>query len=170
MALLVCVPKVETQKYLREKVNSNPGFSYAGIANGLFLDWGLKVGFILNLASHSATLYNGGDVPFSTTTLAAVARATLAIIKNQDRTANQILYIHSAVTTQNKLIQYARDKNGKEWNTSIKDTEEIRRKVWQSWPKVQRATSWRPWTDSAQPPHGIRTMVVTSQVAWIMTW
>jgi uncharacterized protein YbjT (DUF2867 family) len=126
VVLPVCAPKVDTQKYLQEKANSNRGFSYTGIANGLFLDWGLRVGFILNPASHAATLYNGGDVPFSTTTLADVAKAILGVIKNQDQTANRILYIHSAVTTQNKLIQYAKDKDGKEWDTISKDTEEIR--------------------------------------------
>jgi uncharacterized protein YbjT (DUF2867 family) len=124
--LPVCVPKVGTQKYLQEKVNSNPGFSYTGIANGLFLDWGLKVGFILDPASHSATLYNGGDVPFSATTLADVAKAVAGVIKNQDQTADRILYIHSTLTTQNKLIQYAKEKDDKEWHTTSKNTEEVR--------------------------------------------
>ncbi|KAI9730321.1 MAG: hypothetical protein M1818_008224 [Claussenomyces sp. TS43310] len=109
-----------------EKANSNREFSYTGIANGLFLDWGLRMGFIINPASHAATLYNGGDVPFSTTTLADVATATLGVIKSQDQTANRILYIHSAVTTQNNLIQYAKDQEGKQWHTISKDTEEIR--------------------------------------------
>ncbi|TVY57476.1 Isoflavone reductase IRL-like protein [Lachnellula cervina] len=103
--LPVCEPKVATQKHLQEKANSNLGFSYTGIANGLFLDWGLKVGFILNPASHSATLYNGGDVPFSTTTLADIAKAILGIIGNLEETANRIVYVQSAVTTQNTLIR-----------------------------------------------------------------
>ncbi|TVY25550.1 Isoflavone reductase-like protein [Lachnellula hyalina] len=129
VVLPVCEPKVNTQKYLQEKANSNPEFSYTGIANGLFLDWGLKVGFILNLALHSATLYNGGDVPFSTTMLGDVAKAILGVIDNLEQTANRILYIHSAVTTQNTLIQYAKDEDSKEWNTSIKDTDEIRQEA-----------------------------------------
>lgn len=127
VVLPVCMPKVDTQRYLQEKSNSNPGFSYTGNANGLFLDWGLKVGFILNPESHTETLYNGGDVSFSTTTLADVAKAILGVIKNKDRTANPILYVHSVVTTQNKLIQYAKEKVSKEWHMLIKDTEEMRR-------------------------------------------
>jgi hypothetical protein len=123
--LPVCVPKVDTQRYLQEKASSNKGFSYTGIANGLFLDWGLKEGFIINPASHTATLYNGGDVPFSTTTLTDVAKAILGVIKNPDETKNRILYIHSTVTTQNKLIQYAKDKDGKEWQIVSKDTKNI---------------------------------------------
>jgi uncharacterized protein YbjT (DUF2867 family) len=124
--LPVCAPKVETQKYLQEKATSNPEFSWTGIANGLFLDWGLKVGFILSPAKHAAVLYKGGDVSFSTTTLADVAGAILSVIKNQEQTANRIIYVHSAVTTQNKLIRYAKENDGKEWQITTKDTEEIR--------------------------------------------
>jgi len=69
--LPVCAPKVDTQKYFQEMADSNDGC----IANGLFLNWGIRVGFIINPASHSATLYNGGDVPLGTTTLADVAKA-----------------------------------------------------------------------------------------------
>jgi uncharacterized protein YbjT (DUF2867 family) len=61
--LPVCAPKAATQKYLLEKSNANSSFTYTGIANGLFLDWGLEVGFIVNPAKQTARLYNGGDVP-----------------------------------------------------------------------------------------------------------
>ncbi|RYP75072.1 hypothetical protein DL770_007483 [Monosporascus sp. CRB-9-2] len=124
--LPVCAPKAATRRYLLEKSNSNPGFTYTSIANGLFLDWCLKAGIILNLAQHTATLYNGGDVPFSATILADVAKAVLGVIAHQDETANRVVYIHSALVTQNRLIQYAKDKDGREWDTVVKDTEEVR--------------------------------------------
>ncbi|KAI0129817.1 oxidoreductase CipA-like protein [Xylariales sp. AK1849] len=124
--LPVCAPKAATQKYLLEKSKANPSFTYTAIANGLFLDWGLKVGFIVDPAKHTATLYNGGDVPFSTTNLADVAKAVVGVIDNQAQTANRIVYIHSALATQNKLIQYAKEKDGIDWDTSCRDTEEIR--------------------------------------------
>ncbi|KAI1627161.1 hypothetical protein EDD37DRAFT_621543 [Exophiala viscosa] len=125
--LPVCAPKAATQKYLEAKAQANPGFSWTGIANGLFLDWGLQVGFIIDTVRHTATLYSGGDIPFSTTTLADVARAVLGVIRNQDETADRLLYIHSTVTTQNKLIGYAKEKDGKTWRTTCKDTEDLRR-------------------------------------------
>ncbi|KAF2870222.1 oxidoreductase CipA-like protein [Massariosphaeria phaeospora] len=126
MQLPVCVPKVATQKYLLEKSNTNPGFTYTGIANGMFLDWGLQVGMIADVAKHTATLYNGGDVPFSATTLADVVKAVCGVIGNQDQTANRIVYVHSAVVTQKQLIRYAKEKDGKEWETTVKKTEDIR--------------------------------------------
>jgi hypothetical protein len=126
VGLPVCVPKVETQKYLLEKSKENPGFTYTCIANGLFLDWGLKAGIILDLAKHEATLYNGGDVPFSATNLVDIAKVVLGVIEHQAKTANRIVYIHSTVVTQNRLIQYAKEKDGKTWNTTVKYTEEVR--------------------------------------------
>ncbi|CRG83599.1 hypothetical protein PISL3812_00953 [Talaromyces islandicus] len=125
--LPVCAPKVDTQKYLQEKSKSNPGFTYTAIANGLFLDWGLKMNLILNLAEHSAILYNGGDVPFSTTNLADVATAVLGVIHHQPQTANRVVYVHSALVTQNELIQFAKEIDGKDWVTKTQDTEDIRK-------------------------------------------
>lgn len=125
--LPVCAPKVETQKYLQQWSKSNPDFTYTAIANGLFLDWGLKMNLILNMAEHKAILYNSGNVPFSTTNLADVATAVLGVIRYQPQTANRIVYIQSALVTQNELIQYAKDIDGKDWVTNIQDTEEIRK-------------------------------------------
>ncbi|KAJ5584017.1 uncharacterized protein N7459_003817 [Penicillium hispanicum] len=125
--LPVCEPKVATQRYLIEKSIEHPGFSYSGIANGLFLDWCIKEGIIINPADRTATLYNGGDVPFSVTKLADVAKAVLGVIHNTAKTANRLLFVHSAVTTQSKLIQYAKEMEDREWKTDTKDTEEVRR-------------------------------------------
>jgi uncharacterized protein YbjT (DUF2867 family) len=125
--LPVCAPKVDTQKYLQEMSKSNPNFTYTAIANGLFLDWGLKMNFILNMGEHSAILYNGGNVPFSTTNLTDVATAVLGVIRHQPQTANRIVYIHSALVTQNELIQYSKEIDGKDWKTNIQDTEDIRK-------------------------------------------
>ncbi|KAJ4292520.1 hypothetical protein N0V90_009183 [Kalmusia sp. IMI 367209] len=124
--LPVCMPKAETQRYLAAKVRENPGFSWTAIANGLFLDWCLKEGIILDLKEHSATLYNGGDVPFSTTVLNDVAKAVIGVIEYQEETANRVVYVHTAVVTQNQLLQYAVQKDGRAWKTDMKDTEELR--------------------------------------------
>ncbi|KAF9880713.1 hypothetical protein CkaCkLH20_01755 [Colletotrichum karsti] len=125
--LPVCAPKVAVQEYLLKKSRENPAFTFTAIANGLFLDWGLQNGLIIDLKDHTAILYNGGDVPFSATTLADVATAVLGVIRNRSQTANRVVYIHSALVTQNQLIEYAKDVDGMDWSTSVKDTEELRR-------------------------------------------
>ncbi|KAL3476179.1 NAD(P)-binding protein [Aspergillus californicus] len=127
VALPVCAPKAATQRYLGGQVRANPGFTWTGIANGLFLDWCLDAGIILDVKNHSATLYNGGDIPFSTTLLRDVARAVVGVIENQSETANRVVYVHSAAVTQNQLIRYAKEKDGKAWDVVVKGTEELRR-------------------------------------------
>lgn len=124
--LPVCEPKVTTQKYLADKAREHRDFTWTGIANGLFLDWGVDVGFIIDPAQCTATLFNGGDIQFSATTLHDVAKAVLGVVKNQAQTANRLLYIQSASVTQNQLIQYAKDGNGKEWSVETKCTEKLR--------------------------------------------
>ncbi|KAJ5104461.1 NAD(P)-binding protein [Penicillium alfredii] len=126
MELPVCAPKVATQNYLLEKSVSNPGFTYTGIANGLFLDWCIAAGIIVNPKNRSATLYNGGDVPFTATTLRDVAKAVLGVISHQEDTVNRIVYVQSALVTQRKLIQYAQEADGKEWDVVVKSTEEVK--------------------------------------------
>lgn len=126
MELPVCAPKVATQEYLLAKSETKPEFTFTGIANGLFLDWCLDAGIILDLKKHSATLYNGGDVPFSTTRLADVARGVLGVLRNPLATANKIVYIQSACVTQNQLLEYAKEHDGKTWTTVGKSTELLR--------------------------------------------
>ncbi|KAJ5116086.1 hypothetical protein N7456_000434 [Penicillium angulare] len=135
MKLPVCAPKVATQKYLLSKSSENPGFTFTGIANGLFLDWCLEAGIILDLSRHAATLYNGGDVRFSTTLLVDVAKAVLGVIEHQSETENRVVYVQSGVVTQNELIGYAKEKDGVEWETVNKDTEELRRESLEEWDK-----------------------------------
>ncbi|EHY57806.1 oxidoreductase CipA-like protein [Exophiala dermatitidis NIH/UT8656] len=119
--------KVETLGVLKSKVQSNPGsFSYTQIINGPFFDWGLEHGFIINPAKHTADIYNGGDVYFSTTTLDTIGDAVVGVIRNLDKTANRPLYIQDARVTQNQLIQYAKEKDGKEWSITHKDTNKVR--------------------------------------------
>ncbi|OAP58316.1 hypothetical protein AYL99_07406 [Fonsecaea erecta] len=117
--------KVATQEYLKSKAKENPSFSYTLVITGPFFDWGLEYGFFLNPAKHSATLYDGGDAIFSTTTLKSIAKAVIGVIEHLPETANRAVYVHDTATTQNKLIAYAKEKDGKDWDTTVKSTKDI---------------------------------------------
>jgi uncharacterized protein YbjT (DUF2867 family) len=139
MQLPVCVPKVATQKYLREQATKNSKFTWTAIANGMFLDWGLEMGVIVDPRSHTATLYNGGDIPFSATTLADVAKAVLGVIDNQDKTANRVVYVHSARVTQNHLIRCAKEKDMAEWDLIEETTDSIKHNSFKELEKGEKA-------------------------------
>lgn len=116
--------KVKTHEYLKVAGVKNLGFSYTVICTGTFLDWGLH-GFVVNVPARSATVYNGGDIPFSATSLDTIGRAIVGVIQHLSETSNRPVYIQDAVVTQNSLIRYAKEKDGKEWEITHKSTEKM---------------------------------------------
>ncbi|KAL9620215.1 MAG: hypothetical protein Q9160_005224 [Pyrenula sp. 1 TL-2023] len=124
-ALPVYRDKVAAQEVLK-KAAADGKTSYSIVFNGPLLDWGLMVGFLINTRELSATLYDGGDRPFSATTTASVGKAIVGILKHTSETANRAVYVQDAVVTQNQLIALAK-KSGKtgEWTTEVADTAEL---------------------------------------------
>ncbi|UKZ75709.1 hypothetical protein TrVFT333_003401 [Trichoderma virens FT-333] len=116
--------KVKTHEYLKTAAAKNPGFTYTVVCNGSFLDWGLH-GFIVNVPAHTATVYNGGDIPFSATNLETIGKAIVGVIQHLPETSNRPVYIQDAVVTQNSLIRYAKEKDGIEWEITHKSTEKM---------------------------------------------
>ena len=84
---------------------------------------------LLDVKEKSAVLYNGGDVRFSAAKLSDIAKAVVGIARHQGATENRLVYIQSAVLTQKQLLRYAEEKDGKEWKTSAKGSEELSREL-----------------------------------------
>ena len=124
-ALPVFGGKMKVQAYLKDLAAKNNGFSYTLIYNNAFFDWGLNVGFIVDPKEHKATIYDGGDVPFSVTRLSSIGKAVAGVINNLDATKNRVVYIHDAVVTQNQLIKIFKSVDDKDWETETKSTQEI---------------------------------------------
>lgn len=116
--------KTQTQEYLLEKGKANPDFTYTFCYTNTFLDWQLRLGLLVDLKNHKANLYDGGDRPFSATRLATIGKALVAIVNRLEKTRNQDIYVHDIVTTQNKLIGFAKEIDGAEWGTTTISTEE----------------------------------------------
>jgi uncharacterized protein YbjT (DUF2867 family) len=123
--LPVFAEKVKTQEYLVAKVSDHANFSYTFLYTNSFFDWQLKIGFMVNLKEHTATLYDGGDVQFSATRLSTIGRAIVAVARNLEVTRNQDLYVHDATLTQNKLIELAKTIDGKQWSTTTVSTADV---------------------------------------------
>lgn len=115
--LPVFAPKVAVQKALDDAAASaaGTGFTWTAIRNGVFFDWGLRVGLILDAAGRSITLYNGGERPFSTTRLSTVAAAVVGVLKHPRETANRAVYVHDAAVTGKQLRAIAEKVTGKTW-------------------------------------------------------
>ncbi|KAL4745802.1 hypothetical protein BDW72DRAFT_186058 [Aspergillus terricola var. indicus] len=115
MKLPVFANKIHALDYLRRVAATNPGFSYTALCTGAFLDWGLEHGFLVNPKTHSAIVYDGGDRPFSTTTLATIGKAVVSILAHLEETKNRHVYIQDALVTQDQLIAIAKKIDGKNW-------------------------------------------------------
>jgi NmrA-like family len=127
-ALPVFSGKVATQKLLADAVSRSDGkFSYTLFMNVAFFDWGLKYGFLLDPKNRKATIYDGGDVEFSTTTLASIAKGIVGVFEHLEETKNKVVRVYDTVITQNKLLRIAQKLSGtsdKDWELKQGSTEE----------------------------------------------
>ncbi|KAK5135433.1 hypothetical protein LTR08_005221 [Meristemomyces frigidus] len=124
--------KLKHQDFLKRAAAEHETFSYSVVITGPFLDWGLSVvPFIINVGSRSAQVFDGGDVPFSTTRVTTLAKALIATLRQLDATENKTLYIHDAVVTQNQLIARSEMLNGHQsFVRDSVDTKALEREAW----------------------------------------
>lgn len=115
--------KLATQEYLRSKEKE---ISWTIIINGLFFDWGIQVGFWVNVIGGTTTIFDNGDAKHSTTLLADVGKAVAAVLAKPEDTKNRVLYIQSTAISQNKTLAIAQKKNpALKVETQKADTEEV---------------------------------------------
>jgi uncharacterized protein YbjT (DUF2867 family) len=109
-ALPVFAGKIATQQYLQERTDQ---ISYTLVHNGLFLDWGLQVGFWAKLKNEAGPtpLYDGGNAKRSTTRLADVGKAVVGILANPEETKNRTVYIQSTALSQRQILKIAQKVN-----------------------------------------------------------
>jgi hypothetical protein len=109
--------KVAFRKHIEEKVKAGADITYTYVVTGGFLDWGIEVGFLFGWQEGKPRMYDGGDVPFSTTTVASVGQATVGVLSHYEETKNRQVCVNDTVITQNKLLAIAKKvAPEKEWN------------------------------------------------------
>lgn len=120
-AALPCyADKIAVQQALREKAAQPGGMTYTVVLTGPFLDWGLGVGFVLGLKQRHATLYDGGERVFSTTTLPTIGRAVAGVLRKPQETENRAVYVHDTATTQRALYEMGKKATpGEKWTEEV---------------------------------------------------
>lgn len=121
-ALPVFGGKVATQQYLKQKSDQ---ISWTIIINNAFLDWGVRVGFIVNV-SGTTTLYDDPASKHSMTTLEDVGKAVVGVLSHPVETRNRAVYVQSAAVSQTQLLDIAKKiKPDLELKTERVGTEEV---------------------------------------------
>jgi uncharacterized protein YbjT (DUF2867 family) len=100
--------KLDTQAYLKSKESE---ISWSIIVNGLFLDWGIQIGFWANVKTGPTTIFDNGDAKHSSTTLSDIGKAVAGVLNKPEETKNRVLYVQSAAVSQNQILAIAQKKN-----------------------------------------------------------
>jgi len=100
--------KVATRKHIEERVNAGADITYTYVITAPFLDWGIEVGFLLDWKEGKPRIYDGGDVPFSTTSLSSVGLATVGVLSHYEETKNRSVRVQDIAITQNQLLEIAK--------------------------------------------------------------
>lgn len=119
--------KVAVQKALEKS-----GMTWTLVNNGAFLDWGIKVGFVMNVRDKRINLYDGGDRPFSTTTLATVGRAVVGVLRHPRETENRVVFVHDTAITPKKLAAMGKKATGgaEGWKEEVVSTDDLLQSAW----------------------------------------
>lgn len=129
-SLPVFKDKVAVQDALKKEAASG-GMTYTLVVGGPFLDWGIMVGFIMNLKGKSITLFDGGDRTFSTTSLPTLGKAVVGVLQHPEQTKNRAVYVQDTSTTLKKLATLGKKATGAEgWNESVVAVDEVTAQAW----------------------------------------
>lgn len=134
-------PKIAMENHLFARAKDG-AVTYTAIQTGVFMEWGFSVGTPINLSGTSPTLlFDGGTTPFSITSVEDIGRAVsqALLLRSDDRVRNQILRIHSTITTQNQLLQIAAElRPDVEWKTVGVDTASAYASSLEAWERGER--------------------------------
>lgn len=122
-------PKARTLPIFRDKIATQDALKKEGAAGSLtytfvctapFFDWGIMVGFLINVKAKSIDLFDGGDRTFSATTLPNVGKAVVGVLKRPEETKNRTVYVQDYSTTQKKLVAFGKKAAGSDgWTENV---------------------------------------------------
>ncbi|EXJ87196.1 hypothetical protein A1O3_04155 [Capronia epimyces CBS 606.96] len=115
-------------EHLEATAKKNPGFSWTGLATGPVFDWGLQVGFLgFNLKTHTALIYDDGNVRISYTNLDTIGEAVGAILRKPAETANKYLSVSSFTLSLNDILASLEAATETKWTVNHASTADAER-------------------------------------------
>ncbi|KAF7547526.1 hypothetical protein G7Z17_g7687 [Cylindrodendrum hubeiense] len=126
--------KLDTVAYLKTHEDK---ISWIAIPTGSMFDWNLNIpGFAgWNVPARTATIYDGGEIPFEATNLDQTGRAVAKSLKHFELTKNQYVYANSFTITQNQVLKALEKATGEKFEVSHGSAEA----VWQEGAKPENS-------------------------------
>lgn len=115
-AIIELVPALAGKRKSVDRIKSHPKLTFTSIITGLFFDWSLKRASFIDLRNGTATVYDDGDVPFSTTNLHIIGETLVKLLTDPaayEDSKNRYIYLASHTTTQNEIVDAAEKATGK---------------------------------------------------------
>ncbi|KAI2466068.1 putative oxidoreductase CipA-like protein [Annulohypoxylon bovei var. microspora] len=113
----------KTAKDILMKEAASGNITYTLISNGPFLDTAMQYSMFVNLKEKKINLWDGGERPYSTTTIASVAKAVSGVLKHPEETKNRNVFIRSTTLTQKGILEKAKKATGPDgWKTETPST------------------------------------------------
>jgi hypothetical protein len=113
------VPLFGGKRKFVERIKSYPSLTWTATITGLFFDWGFKRGTIVDAKNVTATVWDDGDVPFSTTNLRTIGQTLVKLLTDSaayEDSKNKYIYLASHTTTQNEVIAATEKATGKKFD------------------------------------------------------
>ena len=115
------MPLYVGKKKVREHLQSlakEGKLSWTSIICGHFFDYGLRTGLLLaDTKAKKATVFDGGEIKFSCSTLAQVGRAVVKILQKPEAVKNKMIYVQSFSMTQRQLVGVLEKVQESKWET-----------------------------------------------------
>ncbi|KAF5861524.1 hypothetical protein ETB97_012850 [Aspergillus alliaceus] len=125
-AVIQLVPFLEQKREVLEYLKSKEsvGLTWTGIATALLFDWGLANGFLgYDVASRTATIWDGGDKTFTLINEKQLGEAVVSVLKQPAETANQYLYVSSVETSQKEILSAFEEATSSKWTVTDTTTD-----------------------------------------------
>ncbi|KAL9107804.1 MAG: hypothetical protein Q9227_007319 [Pyrenula ochraceoflavens] len=119
--------KVLVQDLLKQEAAKAGGMTYTFVCTGPFLDWGVMVGFLMNVKGKSITLYDGGERRFSASRLSTIGKAVASSLQHLDETKNRSVYVHDTAKTLREFeaIGQKATEGKEEWKESVVSVDKV---------------------------------------------
>lgn len=87
----------------------------------------MAAGFVgFDFATKTSTLIDGGKTRFTTSNVAQIGRALVAVLNHATETANKLVFVESFTTTQLEIHAALEKASGEEWKVVNKTSESVR--------------------------------------------
>ncbi|KAI9719176.1 MAG: hypothetical protein M1828_006269 [Chrysothrix sp. TS-e1954] len=130
---LELVPLYRHKKAVREhlqRLSEHTRLSWTSIVCGHFFDYGLRSGLLqFDLKKRQATIFDGGNTKWSSTTLETVASAVVSVLRKPQETKNRVLFIQSFQVTQNEIRACLEQETAQRWQVNHANHEEYIQRV-----------------------------------------